>query len=215
MEATILSFKLLMEATILSLELLMEATICLPGYWWKPQFCLPSYWWKPLTSNFSHQTCQPTNLLSPPSDWSCKRRLGAVHILSANFGIFQTPPLPRPPHRQSVWACHEASILEFWSLEKAWMWNGSMAVQWDWYNREPTNARWNHCPPSLSHPAMKEKNGSSVGCLPTRPVQSVGSWGGPIQNQIIKEIKTNDLLLEQLNLSCEEERPVWYILIPQ
>ena len=51
------------------------------------------------------------------------------------------------------------------------LWNGSMAVQLNEYNWEPTNARWNHCPLSFSHSAMKVKNGSSVGCLPTRSVQ--------------------------------------------
>ena len=181
-----------MEATILSSELLMEAT----HFKFQPPD-LPTYW--PTESPF----------------WLVlQEKIRGCPYFVSQFWDFSDPP-PPPRHRQSVWACHEASILEFWSLEKAWMWNGSMAVQWDWYNREPTNACWNHCPPSLSLPAMREKNGSSVGCLPTRPVQSVGSWGGPIQNQIIKEIKTNDLLLEQLNLSCEEERPVWYILIPQ
>ena len=66
------------------------------------------------------------------------------------------------------------------------MWNGSMDVQWNEYNWEPTNACRNHCPPSFSHPAMKEKNGSSVCCLHTRSVQlqSVGWWRKSIQMQM-------------------------------
>ena len=71
-------------------------------------------------------------------------------------------------------------------LSTSGMWNGSMDVQWNEYNWEPTNARRNHCPPSFSHPAMKEKNGSSVCCLPTRSVQlqSVGWWRKSIQMQM-------------------------------
>ena len=56
---------------------------------------------------------------------------------------------------------------------------------------------------------MKEKNYSSVGCLPTRP----GLWWKLIQ--ITKQMKKIKLLLAQINFPSEEDIPVWSIVIPQ
>ena len=56
---------------------------------------------------------------------------------------------------------------------------------------------------------MKEKNCSSVGCLPTRP----GLWWKLIQ--ITKQMKKIKLLLAQINFPSEEDIPVWSIVIPQ
>ena len=66
---------------------------------------------------------------------------------------------------------------------------------------KPTNARWNYCPPYFSHPAMKEKNNSSVGRLPTRP----DLWW--------KLIQRIELSLEQINVPSEGDWHVWSIVI--
>ena len=95
-----------------------------------------------------------------------------------------------------------------WTTYSQVLWNGSMAVQLNEYNWEPTNARWNHCPLSFSHSAMKVKNGNSVGCLPTRSVQlqSDGYWRKSIQMQM----KKNDFSLEQLNWKIKlQKTPHW------
>ena len=77
-----------------------------------------------------------------------------------------------------------------------------MDVQWNEYNWEPTNARRNHCPPSFSHPAMKEK----FCMLPSYTICAIAiSW---LMKKIYSDANENKKI-------SEEERPVRSVIIPK